>query len=114
MIQDILERRRRHEVRLRAALDDLVQELARVGAQRIILFGSLVSGQVHEWSDIDLLVVMPPDRSSREWREIIGSHVRRTVACDLLVFTSKELADGLPSSTLLRTIMERGQVLYEV
>jgi predicted nucleotidyltransferase len=32
--------------------------------ERIILFGSLVDGRVHEWSDIDLLIVKKNEKKT--------------------------------------------------
>ncbi|NWF95421.1 MAG: nucleotidyltransferase domain-containing protein [Candidatus Thorarchaeota archaeon] len=113
MLQDIEAARRRNEKSLRAALERLLAYFRQLGAERVVLFGSLASGKVNEWSDIDLLVVMPSDRPGKEWRRTISGEVERPVALDLLVFTSSELDENLPASSLLREIMANGVVLYE-
>ncbi len=113
MLQEIEARRRKNENKLRAALKRLVNHLTQLGAERIVLFGSLATGVVREWSDIDLLVVMPSDRPGKEWRRLVSISVEREVACDLLVFTSTELVENLPASSFLRNVLEKGVVLHE-
>lgn len=49
--------------RLEASLPELTRLLVAAGAQRVLVFGSLVSGDLHERSDIDLAVAgLPPQR----------------------------------------------------
>ncbi len=42
-----------------------------MGAQKIILFGSLASGDVDVNSDLDLFVLMPSAKTGKEWTDII-------------------------------------------
>ena len=97
---------------LQKALDSLVKELAGLGALRIILFGSFARDDVDVSSDLDLLVIMPYEKSGRQWRNLIYDTVDRIRATDLIIFNEEELRENLPSSTFLRKAM-KGRVVYE-
>ncbi len=75
-------------------LDELVRRLVEaVHPSRIILFGSAARGEMHEDSDLDLLVVVPdglPQR--RTWDAAYRSLRRLGYPKDLLVIGETELA----------------------
>jgi predicted nucleotidyltransferase len=80
---------------------------------KIILFGSYAYGQPHEWSDVDILVVMPA-------RNQIDQSVRITLAIehpfplDLIVRTPGRLRrDWEDGDWFLREVLAKGKVLYE-
>ncbi len=80
---------------------------------KIILFGSYAYGQPHEWSDVDLLVVM------QVYDEVTQS-IRITLAfqppfpLDLIVRTPDRLRRGLEDEDwFLREIIAKGKVVYE-
>jgi uncharacterized protein len=80
---------------------------------KIILFGSYAYGQPHEWSDVDLLVVM------RAYDEINQS-IRITLAfeapfpLDLIVRTPDHIRRGLEEEDwFLREVVAKGKVIYE-
>lgn len=91
---------------------DVIKEEYR--PDRIILFGSLVKGRVHEWSDIDLLIVKdtkqrPVDRCTR-----VVSLVHPKVGIDLFVYTPREYKFLLKEKfSLLMGILKEGKILYE-
>jgi predicted nucleotidyltransferase len=43
--------------KLEAELQRIILEIIKLGVEKIILFGSLSSGDVHKSSDIDLIIV---------------------------------------------------------
>lgn len=104
------ENRKRH---LQSCLESLQRQLAEMGALRLILFGSFSQGRTNSRSDLDLLVVMPPDLTGREWMKRIYSEVDRDVDCDILAYTNEELENLLPVSRFLRHAMKTGRVIYE-
>jgi predicted nucleotidyltransferase len=99
--------------RIAAALDSIVGQLELMGARKVIPFGSLARGDVDAGSVLDLLVLMPPERSGKEWTSLIYGSVSRKIAADILVFTEEELRQNLPASGLLRNIVDTGMVIYE-
>lgn len=70
----------------------LCEELARQGVIEAYLFGSLVSGGVHPWSDIDLMVVNDTEEPFVERPRAYAGLCALGVPIDLLVYTPAEFA----------------------
>ena len=98
---------------LQSSLERLLPHLERMGAVKVVVFGSLVDGNVHSGSDLDLLVVMPQGRSGREWSRLIHAEVDRAVASDIIVFNVAELEEEVRVNVLLRQILEYGRSVLE-
>jgi uncharacterized protein len=85
----------------------------RFDPERIILFGSYAYGKAHEWSDVDLLVVMPTRDEIRQAIRIKLAF-EREFPLDLIVRTPKRLHFWLAQGdSFLQEITTRGIVLYE-
>lgn len=97
-------------------IDDMVERIVReFNPEKIILFGSHARGDASQWSDVDLLVVMPDGTDRRK----SAAAVRRVLA-DLLV--SKDIVVTTPDEirrqgdlvgTVLRPALREGRVLFE-
>ena len=85
----------------------------------IFLFGSSVSGNLNEDSDIDLLIILDEPGIASEFMEIVKRRnnvtkllldIRKKVALDILVYTKDEW-DLLKKdrSSFVREIMENGK-----
>lgn len=98
---------------LQLELNRIVEHLKKMGALRIVLFGSMAKGIVRSWSDIDILAVMPSTRTSREWMQKISEEIERYLACDILAYTREDLECTLPHSRFLRHVAQTGKILYE-
>ena len=83
--------------------------------ERILLFGSRARGDATEWSDVDLLVVMPDGTDRRE--TAVEMHVvlgDLPAAKDIVVTTPAHIAQrGHVIGTVLRPALREGTVLYE-
>lgn len=112
-VEEILLRKKQREARLHSSLRLVVRQLREMGALRIVLMGSLARGDVGPHSDIDLLVVMPPSKSGREWAGLVYGKLERGVASDIAVFNQEEYERDLPVSRFLRQAARSGRVLYE-
>ena len=82
---------------------------------RVVLFGSHARGTATEWSDIDLLVILPKASDKRnaaiEIRRALGD---LPVCKDIVVATLAEVARrGHLVGTTLRSALREGKVLYE-
>jgi len=82
--------------------------------ERIILFGSLAEGDMHEWSDIDLLIVKKTAKRPLE-RILEASHlIKPTIGIDLFVYTPEEFDTLVREKfSFLTAIARKGKVLYE-
>jgi predicted nucleotidyltransferase len=112
-LRAILQKKTERKERLLRNLSPIVQLLASLGAVRVVLFGSLARDEVDIGSDVDLLAVMPAERSGKEWSRLIHPRIEADVAVELLVFNSTEFAGQVSGSSFLRSIVETGRVLYE-
>lgn len=95
------------------SLAKIVERLKQMGAIKIIAFGSYISGNIRRWSDLDLLVVMPPVKSGREWFGEIYEKVDPEVAADILPFTEEEYRRQQETSSFVRHAIRTGKVVYE-
>jgi predicted nucleotidyltransferase len=111
-IKEITGRKDERKAKLQKSLNLIVSQLKGMGALKIILFGSLVKGDVDVNSDIDLFVLMPSIKTGREWMDVIYRTVERKVASNIIVYNQEEFYEKLPSSSFLANISE-GKVVYE-
>lgn len=81
--------------------------------EQIVLFGSLVTGNVNSTSDIDLLVVEHTDKRFLDRLDDLYVLLQPTVALDLLVYTPHEVEILTRTNRFIGRIMESGRVLYE-
>lgn len=94
-------------------LKKIVQTLKEMGAIKIIVFGSYISGIIKRWSDLDLLVVMPSTRNGKEWFKEIYDKVDAEVSIDILPFTEEEFKMKIETSSFIRYALKTGKVIYE-
>jgi predicted nucleotidyltransferase len=104
-------------------LQEIQNRLRTINVKKILLFGSSAKGDMHEDSDIDLLVVLDEDYTPQtydEWMEVklkvrrILRDINEKIAIDLLVYTNpqyEQLLDNMNS--FQREIHKNGRVLYE-
>ena len=112
-IQKIKKRKERRKKVLARDLESITRQLVRMGAQKILLFGSYAEGIIRSWSDLDIIAVMPSTRTGKEWMGKIYDEIERNVACDILAFTHEELEKQIPLSRFLRYALENGRVIHE-
>jgi predicted nucleotidyltransferase len=83
-------------------------------AEKIVLFGSLVSETVHEWSDIDLLVIKKTDKRPIERTMELTNIIRPQVGIDLFIYTPDEIDILLKERyPFLLNILKTGKTVYE-
>jgi Nucleotidyltransferase domain. len=80
----------------------------------IRVFGSMVSGTVHEWSDIDLVIVKETDQRFLERTKEVLQLLQPKVGVDVLVYTPDEFKQLCQERAFVRDeIMGKGRILYE-
>lgn len=100
---------------LEAELQRWVQVLVeQTNPEQILLFGSLATGNIEEWSDVDLVVVMETElRFLDRTREMLRL-LNPRVSVDILVYTPEEFERLRQERPFVRhEICEKGRVLYE-
>jgi predicted nucleotidyltransferase len=83
-------------------------------SEKIILFGTLANGSVHEWSDIDLVVVERTQLPFFQRIKKIRKLLQPKVGMDIMVYTPEEF-DRLCTERLFfkEEILGKGEILYE-
>jgi predicted nucleotidyltransferase len=101
----------------------IVTKLQNIGIHKIILFGSLASGDVQLDSDIDLIVVTNDDHLPKSYKEKSEVYLKVSraltditgkIPIDLIVYT-KPMYDKFNElgSLFSKEISQKGIVLYE-
>jgi uncharacterized protein len=98
---------------LESELEKISRCLQEMGAQKIVVFGSLAEGSIRSSSDLDLLAIMPARMTGRQWMGKIYEEIDRQVDSDIIAFTKEELEKALPVSRFLRHALAAGKVIYE-
>jgi predicted nucleotidyltransferase len=82
--------------------------------ERVILFGSLVESDMHEWSDIDLLIVKKTAKRPIDRILEVSRLIKPRIGIDLFVYTPEEFEALVQEKfSFLTGIVEKGKVLYE-
>ncbi len=80
----------------------------------IRVFGSMVSGTVHEWSDIDLVIVKDTTQRFLDRTKEVLKLLQPQVGLDVLVYTPAEFARLYQERAFVRDeIVGKGRILYE-
>ena len=107
------------EIRKRILNDELkriVESIIReYSPQKIILFGSLATNNIHQWSDIDLVVIKDTDKRFLDRIEEILLMTFPKVGMNLVVYTPQEFEKMLEEKRyfLIEEVLKKGKVLYE-
>jgi predicted nucleotidyltransferase len=112
-LEEILQRKKEREENLKSSLASVTRQLRDLGALKIILFGSLAEEDVDVFSDLDLLVIMPSQRSGKEWMRLTYENMDRGIASDIIIYNQEELQENLAKSSFLRGILDSGRIIYE-
>jgi len=99
--------------KLEKELKMIIPELIKLGVEKIILFGSLSSGEVHKSSDIDLIVIWETEKRFLERLEEVYGRLKTGVAVDILVYTPEEFEEMKEESSLIKSALKNGRVIYE-
>ena len=82
--------------------------------ERIILFGSMAVKKVHEWSDIDLLIIKRTPKRLIERTLEVGRLVQPRVGIDLFIYTPEEYELLLKEkSSFMLSVIKTGETVYE-
>ena len=110
-MKSTLDRKTILEIEVHRVVKILAADEATLG---IILFGSLVTGQVTDHSDADILVVKDTAAPFLDRLKNLYHQLRPQVALDFLVYTHAELTDLREHRPFVREeILKRGKILYE-
>lgn len=98
-------------------INKIVQILtAKYKPEKIILFGSCVSGRVTRDSDIDMLILKKTKVPyGQRWLEVgrLVRNLKKPIPFEPFVLTPREFKRELMRNLFLQEIIKKGKVLYE-
>jgi len=108
---DAIEQRR---AKLSSELDRFIEVVVpALQPERIIVFGSCATGQIHEWSDLDLVVIAETDLSFQKRLKLVYGQVCPRVGMDIIVYTPQEWEHMKANRLFVREeILKKGKVIY--
>ncbi|HGE72121.1 TPA: nucleotidyltransferase domain-containing protein [Candidatus Poribacteria bacterium] len=98
---------------LEAELQRIIPEIIKLDVEKVILFGSLVTGKIHSKSDIDLIIIKRTDKRFMDRLDEFYNYVSPNVATDMLVYTPEEFEEMKLNSQFTRTALKNSKVMYE-
>lgn len=103
------------EKKLRENLNNILKDLEKsYKPEKIILFGSLASGKIKNFSDIDLLIIKKTNKKYFDRIKEIVSLCDYNVGVDFLVYTPEEFKNELDRNIFFKEeIYKKGKVIYE-
>ncbi|NIM97928.1 MAG: nucleotidyltransferase domain-containing protein [candidate division Zixibacteria bacterium] len=112
-IRDFLRKRRQvHQKAVREEIKRLTTRAAEIGAQRVILFGSLTRQEAGLTSDLDLLIVWDTPLNFLERTAELYRRLQPRIGADLLAYTPAEM-QRMGHNPFVRRALQEGKVLYE-
>ncbi len=98
--------------KMQSELTRAVRVLQEMGAEMIVLIGSMVKGPANPFGDIDLVVVMRTEKRFLDRLQEVYGRIQPRVAMDILVYTPEEFEELRDSSPFLSHALKGGRVLY--
>ncbi len=97
-------------------IHNIVEQLIRLyKPEKVVLFGSLAQGQIHQGTDIDLFIIKSdvPELGVDRIRQL-DELIKYKLATDFIVYRPQEFEHRLKSGDpFVKSILEQGKVLYE-
>lgn len=102
--------KKRLELELKRIVGCLVREYK---PEKIIVFGSAVSGRIHEWSDLDIVVIKETQKRFPDRIGEVISLAEPKVPADFLVYTPKEFEEMSQYNYFIKDeVLKKGRVIY--
>lgn len=99
------------------AIKEIVEILkTKYKPEKIVLFGSCVSGKINRDSDIDMLIVKDTKKKyGQRYLEVcrLAYNLKRRIPFEPFVITPQEFKRELRRNLFLQEIVGKGRVLYE-
>ena len=110
---------RRYSAERKKLLDQEMNRCVRLltehsSPEKVILFGTLAKGQIHEWSDIDLVVVERTQLPFFQRIKKVRKLLQPRVGMDIMVYTPEEFDRLCADRPFFKEeIIGKGEIVYE-
>lgn len=101
--------------KLAAALEHILHTLiTRYQPEKVILFGSMATGSVKEWSDLDLVIIKETSLPFLQRLVEVAQLCYVGIGVDYLVYTPDEFAQMIADrNPFILEVLRTGKVVYE-
>src|SRR5262245_461777 len=105
----------RYEILAKALEQILATLIEEYQPEKVIVFGSMATGQVGEWSDLDLSIIKRTSLPFMKRLKEVALLCMASVSVDYLVYTPEEFDHLIEQNNhfILNEIIGNGKVLYE-
>lgn len=102
------------QVQVQSQIDSIKNQLIKkYKPQKIFLFGSSVTGNMTDDSDLDFLIIKDDQRKPYNRIVEVYGLVKKNIAADFIVYTPKEFAERLKlGDPFITSILAEGRILY--
>lgn len=104
---------KKRKKRLEKELNRLIPKIINMNVEKIILFGSLLSDDVHKSSDIDLIIVKRTKKRFLDRIDEFHNYLDSSVAIDIFVYTPREFDEMKEKSSFIKSVLNSGRIIYE-
>ncbi|OGF67316.1 MAG: hypothetical protein A2Y62_15930 [Candidatus Fischerbacteria bacterium RBG_13_37_8] len=87
--------------------------MMKLGVEKIILFGSLSSGNIHRSSDIDIIVIKKTQKRFLDRLEEFYQILNPSVGFDLLIYSPQEFNAMKKNNQFITSALKSGKIIYE-
>jgi len=101
---------------LAKALQEIMRTLtAQYEPDKVILFGSMPSGDIGDWSDLDLVIIKDTPYPFFQRIKQVALLCRAQIGVDFLVYTPSEFAQMIAEKNpfIVNEVVQKGKVIYE-
>ncbi|MHA1460972.1 MAG: nucleotidyltransferase domain-containing protein [Promethearchaeota archaeon] len=112
MIHRLKEAKEEHLYNLHEELNRIKAKLIKMGAHKIILFGSAAREELGLMSDIDLIVVIDSNKDFIERLAYFYQEIQ-PVDADLLIYTPLEFIRMMSENLFIQHVLKQGKIIYE-
>ena len=112
MIQRLKEAKEEHLFNLQKELNRIKSKLIKMGAQKIILFGSAAREELGLMSDIDLIVVIDSNKDFIERLSFFYQKIQ-PIDADLLIYTPLEFTRMMEDNLFIQHALKQGKIIFE-
>lgn len=111
MERELIKRREELQTNLKDIVETIVQEYS---PEKIILFGSLAKGDIHEGSDIDLIIIKSTTDDPWQRAKEVDKIIDHISPIDILIYTPQEIQERLSlNDYFVKEFCGEGKVLYD-
>ena len=94
-------------------LNRLISKIIELDVEKIILFGSTATGEIHQLSDIDLIIIKKTSARFLARLNEFYSYLKPRVSIDILVYTPEEFLELSNTSNFIQDAIKKGKIVYE-